>query len=597
MSFYPAPNYSNVFNDNDFTNTNDLNEENVENIENLNNYVSKLKEENLIYPLTVNSLKFSGEVQEKAFTNLKDQNINNLTIKTSGITYNGVNTNTNITNLEVNEINFVGSIDKQNYPFTNNDKTQIYTNQGKLDGVSNSVGDIITSNKRINIKDSPEIDVVNTFGTNTKFDGVMSFFRTGSVYRKWWIGTIGDTINPQNTFNICVNGNHPEPESVLQLDHNGKLTVNQLEINGEEQNHAFTNENHIDLSLFKYWTEKCVFNLDNTVFLYPIIFDSETSSGQITINNQSITYPDLTLQTTAFTNSLKNQIQTNTNYINTNTGKISFMMNKLDLISIETNNRFRLTSNNSGDDKIEVNAQSLYLSRGGVLYGEIGALNNDNTLYINGYNDKDIIINPAHSDLIIQSNNVRLENNFGDNKTHIHLDNIHIGGETQTKAFTDADYDKLNHQKLHHIMNIDDNMFQNALTPYTWHDTNYGYNIFSGVNNAFINNSQWFGGSKTILINYCVYISGFPVTIIKTLESQLQIIRFSNLGSPEATSLFQGYANHGDGNSQYQNISYNDSMVFQIIDGDQIYLKTIYHIFPRNMDNADIKCRITITEM
>lgn len=601
MSFYPANQNSNVFNADDFLSPDETNETaNGNNIDaNLDEYVRKDGTSIMTGALQVPQL-FVGGANSLAYTTAQKTKLDDNTSKLVNV--NKTATHTEISDLKCDTIQFPNAI--QNQAFTDADKTQIYVNQGrsitneaKLDGIINVSENVITTNKTLNIKDSPEIDVVNTFGTNTKFDGVMSFFRTGSVYRKWWIGTIGDTINPQNTFNICVNGNHPEPESVLQLDHNGKLTVNQLEINGEEQNHAFTNENHIDLSLFKYWTEKCVFNLDNTVFLYPIIFDSETSSGQITINNQSITYPDLTLQTTAFTNSLKNQIQTNTNYINTNTGKISFMMNKLDLISIETNNRFRLTSNNSGDDKIEVNAQSLYLSRGGVLYGEIGALNNDNTLYINGYNDKDIIINPAHSDLIIQSNNVRLENNFGDNKTHIHLDNIHIGGETQTKAFTDADYDKLNHQKLHHIMNIDDNMFQNALTPYTWHDTNYGYNIFSGVNNAFISGSQWQGGSKTILINYSVYMSGFPVTIIKRLESQLQIIRFSNLGSPVETSLFQGHANHGDGNSQYQNISYNDSMVFQIIDGDQIYLKTIYHIFPRNMDNADIKCRITITEM
>ncbi len=584
MSFYPANQTSNVFHADDFLSPDETNETaNGNNIDaNLDEYVRKDGTSIMTGALQVPQL-FVGGANSLAYTTAQKTKLDDNTSKLVNV--NKTATHTEISDLKCDTIQFPNAI--QNQAFTDADKTQIYVNQGrsitneaKLLGVSNETNKITVDNKLFNINSSPVINIVNTLGPNTHFDSALSFSRNYSQYREFWTGLNGDNYNVTSAkYCICANNNHGiGPECIFQLSPQGDLSIKgKMILNGEEQNHAFTNENHVDLSLFKYWTEKCVFNLDNTVFLYPIIFDSETSSGQITINNQSITYPDLTLQTTAFKSEYKD---------------------KLDLISIETNNRFRLTSDMSGNSKIEVNSQSLYLRREGVLYGEIGALNDDNTLYINGYNNKDIIINPAYSDLIIQSNNVRLENNFGDNKTHIHLDNIHIGGETQTKAYTDADHDKLEninagHSKLHYNMNIDDDMFQTTLQPYTWHDNNHSYNIFSGINNASISGSQWQGGAKTVLINYSVYMSGFPVTIIKRLESQLQIIRTT----PVDSSLFQGYANHGDGNSQYQNISYNDSMVFQIIDGDQIYLKTIYHIFPRNMDNADIKCRITITEM
>lgn len=138
---------------------------------------------------------------------------------------------TQIPKIKCDSIEFPSGL--QTIPFNTTLKNQINTNVGKLQGITNIGNDIVTEGKTVNIKDSPKIDVVNTLGSHTKFDGAISILRSASVYRKWWIGSIGDDVNPQNSFNICVNGNHPEPESVLQLEPNGTLKVKQLDINGE----------------------------------------------------------------------------------------------------------------------------------------------------------------------------------------------------------------------------------------------------------------------------------------------------------------------------------------------------------------------------
>lgn len=237
MTFYPSNNKSDFFNSDEFLSPDEFEYDNNNYDEiNLDNYIKK-NGDYMTGLLSVPSIKINN-ISSIAFTDYDKIKIDEHSTKLQNVIK--TSTHTEISDLKCNAIQFANAI--QNQAFTDGDKTTLLINQGKLDGITNSSNDIITTNKTINIKDSTEIDTVNTFGVNNKFDGALSFFRTGSVYRKFWIGSIGDTINPNNTFNICVNGNHTEPENILELNHNGELTIKSIKINNETQNKAFTNE-------------------------------------------------------------------------------------------------------------------------------------------------------------------------------------------------------------------------------------------------------------------------------------------------------------------------------------------------------------------
>jgi hypothetical protein len=276
MSIYPAPTNTNVFNEKDFNN-NDNNENNDNDIIDLSNYVKKTGD-SMNGKLIIPELEFyDSSIQNTAFNNTIKQNINNNTTKLSGINF--INGYSEITKIKTNEIEINGincdafsNLDKlkiyenegnilnHNNRITSNEiniatnASNIATNESKLEVYSNTSTDIIFNDRTLNVKDSPILDITNSLSSNNKFDGAISFLRTGSVYRKWWIGSIGDNFNPQNNFNICVNGNTPEPENIFDLSPQGDLKIkgnflvgnNKIIFNGnEEQNQAFTNEEAI----------------------------------------------------------------------------------------------------------------------------------------------------------------------------------------------------------------------------------------------------------------------------------------------------------------------------------------------------------------
>jgi hypothetical protein len=279
MSIYPAPTNTNVFNEKDFNN-NDNNENNDNDFIDISNYVKKTGD-TMNGKLIIPELEFyDNSIQNTAFNNTIKQNINNNTTKLSGITF--INDYTEITKIKTNEIKINGI---NCVAFSNLDQSKIYENEGyiidhndrltsnerKLEVYSNTSTDLIFNDRTLNVKDSPILDIINSLSSNNKFDGALSFLRTGSVYRKWWIGSIGDDLNRQNNFNICVNGNGPEPENIFDLSPQGDLKIkgdflvgnNKIIFNGnEEQNQAFTNEeanliqqNTTDISNIKVKTD------------------------------------------------------------------------------------------------------------------------------------------------------------------------------------------------------------------------------------------------------------------------------------------------------------------------------------------------------
>ena len=613
MSFYPANQNSNVFNADDFISPDEIKETTNSNNSdvNMDEYMKKSGSV-MSGTLQVPQIFISG-ANSLAYTTTEKNSLNNNTNKLQNVIKTA--THTEISDLKCDAIQFANA--KQNQAFTDADKTQININKGKLDGVSNSVGDIITSSKTLNIKDSPEIDVVNTQSSNTKFDGALSFFRTGSVYRKWWVGTIGDTINPNNTFNICVNGNHPEPESVLQLDHNGKLGIKELEINHQKSN-AFTDNDKMNISLSGYWVDRCIFNEFDTTFLFPVTFASQSSSGEITISNQSITYNDDTQQTTAFLQDHKD---------------------KLELITVETNERFRLTSNNNGNDKIEVNSESLYLRKGGVSYGEIGNLTNTNELEIKGENKLKLTSgNNGNEKLEINSETLFLKKlavSYGeiglkDTSTDMNIisygrdiiletvgngfniiinsDALNLNGslvmnnETQNYSFTDTRKENLDYLmsgKIRHKHNFGWELLNFTPNNYTSYKGEKFYNVLTPVS-EFSNGDRWIGGTKYISLKFNIRFKILN-SLIRRFETRFQVFRQYDPSNPNQAlikeeSLYTGYYHYGNGMDFHHTLTLNDTFDMLVEDGDLILLQTKYDMAMNTTPGYTMNCRVFITE-
>lgn len=181
-------------------------------------------------------------------------------------------------------------------------QTKPYT----LNNVVQSGSDIAFNNASTSLKDSiVDSTINNPFNAFSYFDKSLAFMRSSSIYRKFWMGLTGDNVNDTNNFAIGT-----DTDILLDLNHEGKLKIsNDFEIigtgkkivlNGEDQNHAFTDDLHNDLNNVAQWTDRCIFNNSSTDFLYPVTFDSNTTPGEITISNQNITFPDASIQTTAF---------------------------------------------------------------------------------------------------------------------------------------------------------------------------------------------------------------------------------------------------------------------------------------------------------
>ena len=287
MSYYPPSNLNNIFNPIDFISPDEINDTTNDTTVDGNSYVKK-SGDTMTGTLKVPQIEIDGTSQTVAYSSSDVAKLELNTTKLQNIIKTA--THTEISDLKVPQLQFSNGI-SQTQPFTNTDKTKISENHGniinmktdienntsniqlnttyrensifydyritanesKLEVYSNSSTDVVF-NRRLNIKDSSIIDITNSLSANNKFDGALSFLRTGSVYRKWWIGSIGDDVSPQNHFNICVNGNTAYPENVLDLSPEGNLQIkgdflvgnnNKIIFNGIEQNQAYTNEDAI----------------------------------------------------------------------------------------------------------------------------------------------------------------------------------------------------------------------------------------------------------------------------------------------------------------------------------------------------------------
>jgi hypothetical protein len=165
-------------------------------------------------------------------------------------------------------------------------ETDVSNNTHLLDGVFNDSTDIVFT-KTLNLKDSDTTNIVNTLSNYNTFDKNISLLRSNNVYRKWWIGTAGDNINPQNDFSICVNGNYESPECVLNLTPQGELNIKTLSLNGVEQESFITSLKDDIVNNTAKIDNNFIFNELDTEFIKDvklkntILFDDGVPLGRI----------------------------------------------------------------------------------------------------------------------------------------------------------------------------------------------------------------------------------------------------------------------------------------------------------------------------
>jgi hypothetical protein len=237
----------------------------------------------------------------------------------------------------------------------------------------------------------------------------------------------------------------------------------------------------------------------------------------------------------------------------------------------------------------------MFLKRGGVLYGEIGALTPTNELHINSYNNKDIILNPGTADIQLLND--------------VHIGNeLYIGGEIQTKAFTDADHLHLTslilpNSKIHiefdvqwDVLNLPDGLTLEPRIRYT----NSGYYDITGHDDLLLYTQYysavqrtWIGGPKKLRIKYTM---NFRSRKGRVDYFKSQLVQYdNNINVFKKVSLFNGRDNYGEFDL-LEWIFYNDDMIVNIDDGDSLKLYTQWKFIPPD-ETMDINCRFVIEEL
>ena len=402
----------------------------------------------------------------------------------------------------------------------------------------------------------------------------------------------------------------------------GNASGTNLHINGQIQNNAFTNSYIVDITTAKDKLEPITVNEFDFTFNKNVIIESPNT---LTINDeiQNYAFTDDLRDKVNFNHSTYSEIQNNETdmtinkqlIINSNFETLTLQgdkiifndssqqdtaftgshASKLGLIIESFNGRYQLMSTGSGFEKIEINAESMFLKRGGVLYGEIGALTPTNELHINSYNNKDIILNPGTADIQLLND--------------VHIGNeLYIGGEIQTKAFTDADHLHLTslilpNSKIHiefdvqwDVLNLPDGLTLEPRIRYT----NSGYYDITGHDDLLLYTQYysavqrtWIGGPKKLRIKYTM---NFRSRKGRVDYFKSQLVQYdNNINVFKKVSLFNGRDNYGEFDL-LEWIFYNDDMIVNIDDGDSLKLYTQWKFIPPD-ETMDINCRFVIEEL
>jgi len=342
MSIYPATNpTSNVFNETDWnqigTNESNNNESNF----NGEDYVSKTKSETLIYPLNVNNLQFTSDnsTQNTAFTsNYKtkiDTNETNIASHNTRISsLEGQNEFTNIDKNKIyqNEGNIIlqdtriSSLEGQN-EFTDEYKNQVNNNEMEINTLNQTftiASNSLTFNKQyLWINDNSYL-----FGNNSDDTGD---FRLGNN------NGLPVTIISSNKINVYapntyIGTNETSENSLFIKGNNSKIRLN-----GEDQNHAFTDELKTKIEnneIQNTAQDALILNNTNRVSVIENKLRHQTTYADKVYFSQKLQCPLIIIngetQNYAFTNTLKNKLES----INIQTATAYLSMN--DLIGISS---------------------------------------------------------------------------------------------------------------------------------------------------------------------------------------------------------------------------------------------------------------------
>ena len=375
MSAYPPPHPSNVFNPIDFITEDDDNDTSGNTTNNdTNNNTDEYDHSNLLLKtggimsglLQLPQLKFSDNtIQGTAFLNTDKTQINT---NSSNITTNTDNITTNTDNITTNTDNITTNTDD-----ISNNTTNISAVELKTENININTQNVVIQDKTLSLKNSYLKNIVNTIGPYTFFDANLALMRGSSVYRKYWLGMTGNDIDAvDNRFNICVNGNESTPECILDLDHDGNLTV-KGNINNPAISTNTTKISEIEevTNNFSETAIEAIWNMQSKAIMLickhlkcwcdELLIDNVTNDAKIVLNGEDQHY--------AYTNVDRDIVQNTTN-----------ISNDLNLLEVDVGNNINKIAQNEIDiatnsSRITTNVNSI-ASHGQAIDSINGQLSN-----------------------------------------------------------------------------------------------------------------------------------------------------------------------------------------------------------------------------
>lgn len=654
MSIYPKPlNETNYFNPDDYITENEVNENNDISI-NHDIYLKKIGG-TMTGNLNVPKIVFNSDntEQETAFTSTIKTDINNNKEKTNLITIEG--DAMVIDKLKVKNILFVDdaySTTPQINNFTNANRLQINTNTTAISNIQNKILGVnyINESLYLNSDLTTNNNLIHTDSYGIKLN------RNGN-----YIGKIGATEETDDNFYIISNDKNivldsqskPVIISSDTLKIGEDFRSSKIELNGESQYYAFTDTDKNKLEVINFFgaetqiiTKNKIMKLDpgtahmslysnniyfgnssgtnlhingqiqNNAFIDSYIVDIITARDklqEITVNEYDFTFDKnviikspntLTIndeiQTSAFTNSLKDKLETINNVI-------------FEVSEVQTKQTHQTRYQNPSNNLEGV--------------GYIGSNSTGSFMTIVTYNDKPLVF---HSDSYVDNwtPDMYIGRNTEPGRIHIRSGStgdggrIYLNGETQQHAFTNDDHEQLATNTSNialNTANISSLMLSKIFVrinagwaildrgPFLYDEyvnTDAFYNILkktamvSYVNYITTTKPVWNAGNKRIRVKYSINCRVIKSSVKKLKSRIMQYTTDSSISLEEYkyNSLFAGVDNHYFIDN-YEWINYSDDVILDMVNGDTLYIFTDYDIDCSLVSNFEMNSVIEIVEM
>jgi hypothetical protein len=607
MSYYPSnPTLDNVFNDTDFKGPDEI-DANDENSGDINLEYLLKSGGKMTGTLDVPNIIINGTTQTSAFSSNDKIDIDANKTKLSNITKTTLHTE--ISDLKCQNIQFTNGI--QNQAFTDNDKTKISENQGKLTPIINSISQFAldTSNDNKNIVINSGDGNISLESNEINLNGQVN---TSSCVLFSNVGSIGCDPELNGDLVIATNdNNHVRIDSgfskVIELKSSqinlGRMAIpayikfhNDMYINsasrnliittgtgykttfqndvdidtqitfndGSIQTKAFTNDKNDNLVENTTKINKLTFN-ENNITIPSQLIVSENASNMV-INGDNITFPDNSVQTTAYNGEHSGALA----LISSTNNVLNVTAESINLTDDFNNSYGQIGKNNSIQVELKSNnAQGIHLDCGGPSAG------------VNITGDK-------------------LTFNNGGSK-------IVMNGEEQNRCFTETLYQKVvNNPRISaHSNNLGwqflnlSSAFAHSQRQETIIKTNIGWKLantnLDPAELFFLTNGNWNKGEMLIQFKYGV---NYKLTDCQITRLKSRIIIEG--GTTYYTGMYTGtHYKDGQWTSNDQYINYGDSVIINMTDGAKLFIETDYDIQTSTTasGNFDLDCNIEIVQL